>query len=350
MVDHDKDLDSGKVLARIGAELAARRRERDLKIADIAETLRIQSDHISAIEKGDSASLPAMTYVMGYVRSYASLVGADGAELCRRLRESLSENEIKPQYDFIQNKASLNSNAGLAALAALVGCVFLYAGWYVIDIRTIPSGPEAEQAAELVEDAQDTTLSLLDEELAEAPEAPADETQVAASDTSADAPAVTSLPVAPASDAATAAKTAETASARPETRAEKSDAVKPAAAEQSAAITDATPATATPVTETPITATQAMATGRVPDKEMTIHALATSWVEITRADGSTVSAWLMQKDEQYTIPGGDDLYLTAGNAGGLEITLGQGEKFLLGEWGETVQEMPLDAALIKTRP
>ena len=54
---------------------------------------------------------------------------------------------------------------------------------------------------------------------------------------------------------------------------------------------------------------------RSPDTEIVIEAIANSWVEVTRADGTSVTSRLMRLGDTYLIPTDEDLYLTAGNAG-----------------------------------
>ena len=341
MEDQATKQTSEEVLASIGAELASARRERKQKITDIAEKLRILPDHITAIEQGRVASLPSMTYVIGYVRSYANLVGADAAPMCRRLRDSLSPDQVTPEYHFVQSKIRPNSNAGMVAIAALGACFFLYAGWYVIDVSTSPNDPDKVEVAAMLEGADDVS-----------PAAPLTELEESRVD-----PLAASLNVAeeitPDLSASVEAGAGASNTLEETIRPAPSASQDLAAAETTAESIPAQPVleeAAVPAEPATTSATQAMAVGRLPDLDMTIHAVAASWVEITRADGSRVSAWLMQKGESYTIPGGDDLYLTTGNAGGLEMMIGQDEKFLLGEWGETVEELPLDKSLIKTRP
>ena len=342
---------SEHILAIVGAELAEARRQRGLRQSDIAERLRILPEHITAIEQGNLSLLPSITYVIGYVRSYANLVGADGSTLCRMLRDSLSENEMKPDYAFVQDKARPNTNAGFVAAGALVVCLLAYSGWYIANVS--PSAPQSE--IQLANTTPEETEALL---------SATDITELEENTGQVSSPSVISAQPTVAGVGEPAPENTLTAGTGTAQNTDIQGVTNPAgtnltpemagAGETPLASDDEkllSPGATEPADTAAVstTATQAMAVGRVPDQEMTIRAVATSWVEITRADGSRVSAWLMKKDESYTIPGGDDLYLTTGNAGGLEIMLGQDETFLLGAWGETLQELPLDKSLIKNR-
>ena len=63
----------------------------------------------------------------------------------------------------------------------------------------------------------------------------------------------------------------------------------------------------------------AFARQRVPDMEVTLRATGASWVEIIRNDGEEVMAKLMRAGETYMVDSRDRLYLSTGNAGGLEL-------------------------------
>lgn len=57
-----------------GAQLRNARTARGLSIDDVARSLNLSPRHIAAIEDEDYQSLPAPTYVRGYLRSYAQLL------------------------------------------------------------------------------------------------------------------------------------------------------------------------------------------------------------------------------------------------------------------------------------
>ena len=63
----------------LGARLKAAREARGLERKDVAQRLRLDEHVIEALEAGDPARLPARTFVRGYLRNYARLVGLDEA-------------------------------------------------------------------------------------------------------------------------------------------------------------------------------------------------------------------------------------------------------------------------------
>lgn len=73
----------------LGALLEERRKLLGLSVAEVSEASRIRAKYIVAIERGeeDNAVLPT-TYSVGYVRIYADLLGLNGAELIKQLKES----------------------------------------------------------------------------------------------------------------------------------------------------------------------------------------------------------------------------------------------------------------------
>jgi len=58
-----------------GQELAQARNAARLSVEDVARALQLSARHIAAIERDDYEQLPGATYVRGYLRAYAQLVG-----------------------------------------------------------------------------------------------------------------------------------------------------------------------------------------------------------------------------------------------------------------------------------
>jgi hypothetical protein len=86
---------------------------------------------------------------------------------------------------------------------------------------------------------------------------------------------------------------------------------------------------------------RAIAELRDPAKEITIRAVAASWVEIVRDNGEEVMAKLMQAGDSYVVEGNTRLFLSTGNAGGLTVVIGTDDPLPMGDIGEIVRDLPL---------
>ena len=309
-------------LKEVGAELSGARAERGRTVAEVAASLRLVPAYIEAIERGDLSALPTVPYVVGYVRSYANLLGLDADELCGRLRSGLDRNHFYPEYNFVGDRTPRSGGAGRMAFAAMAAMMIGYGGWYAYDAGLIDSqdrptpGTVVETALPALTDTAETALQA---DGADIPAEAGGELETAGTTVleGLDAP----VPDDGAADTAAAIDTGSEGGL------------------------DAPPLAAEIFPQVG----QAVAHNRDPDTEMVIKALATSWVEISRPDGSIVNSWLMREGDEYAVPGDEDIYLTAGNAGGLEIEIAGRPPKKLGEWGETVNEMPLDPALLSDR-
>ncbi len=74
---------------RVGDQLRAARIRVGLDLSDVATRTRIPQRHLAAIEAGDYAALPALTYCVGFVKAYARAVGVDEVEMGRAVRAEL---------------------------------------------------------------------------------------------------------------------------------------------------------------------------------------------------------------------------------------------------------------------
>ena len=358
-----EDVSSETVLKKIGKILQTERREQGLTRQEISAQLRIAERYLKNIEIGNADELPTMAYVIGYVRTYANFLKLDAALLCAELKTSLSAQESRPQYEFINQKFQQKSTAGRTALAALVAGVVFYGGWYAM--TTSPSDPAigttADQAPEVQFDTVanieiDTAAGVTGENAHEDVLTP--NVEVGNDTVIADAqptvtevlPETSTLPVSEtqdtAVDVASAAAPTATTAAIPVAI---DDLPKVDAGGVETTVTETASVATSILSDGDNSVTAAIATNRIPEKEITVLATANSWVEVTRADGSVVSQRLMRKGETYIVPGGEDLFLTTGNAGGLEIKLGLSDAVTLGGWGETLSDLPLDHTIISQR-
>ena len=150
--------------------------------------------------------------------------------------------------------------------------------------------------------------------------------------------------------AATTAPSADEAIAQPEEEvAAVADTGTPAApvAEDAASSDDIA---ASPGDENSLASTGvAYARQRVPELEITVRATSISWIEIIRNDGEEVMAKLMREGEVYVVDSRDRLYLSTGNAGGVELVFHDGAVQSVGESGEILRDLPLDADRLRNQ-
>ncbi len=73
--------DKTKWLTVVGSLLRERRLEQGISLETVAATTKISKSQLAAIEEGDIARLPALAYVRGFVRVYASFLGVSPGDL-----------------------------------------------------------------------------------------------------------------------------------------------------------------------------------------------------------------------------------------------------------------------------
>jgi cytoskeleton protein RodZ len=88
-------------LKEIGSAIREQRESLGLSIEDVREKTLIRRKYLIAVEEGDDSSAPAEVYFKGFLKSYASFVGLDGASYARQYQELLDQKadaeQQKPQ-------------------------------------------------------------------------------------------------------------------------------------------------------------------------------------------------------------------------------------------------------------
>ncbi len=399
---------------QIGADLNSARLARGMQINELSQLLRISRHYLKNIEAGDFDALPGPTYVAGYLRSLAQVVGLDAAETVQRYRALLGEGETGPVYSFpVDTQRPQRSGAMLASIIVIFA-VAGYGGWYALgkpDILTAltgetppemvamkqfestvtepddmsspdiePVGLAASDAAVTpapVADAQSGTLSQAvipavtdtaenqtsgraasrsasdagsDAELAAAPAAEATGSATPAGQMLADTtPPAAAVPPASSSAENNVEKTVELATADSVGEAPTVGAPADAATDDRMAAASQAPVDPTDRMSDQIGAGVAFARQRLPDMEITLRATGVSWVEIIRNDGEEVMTKLMRAGETYMVDSRDRLYLSTGNAGGLELVFNDGTTRSIGDSGEILRDLLLDATKLRNQ-
>lgn len=272
----------------VGQLLRTRRLERGLEVRDIAAETKIPARFLNAIEDDQHEKLPALPFAVGFVRNYAKMLGLQPEMVCAQFKAETSRLTPAEQVYFPEplDESRIPSKLlVLGGIALAVVVVGLWWGW--ISFR-----PAAEPAAE---SQPELALNMDELNATAAAASPAGEGEGAAATAGDD-----SAPTASGNTqlAATAAH-------------EKAEAQAAAAA-------------------------QVINSGPV-----IIRALDDSWVRISDGVSGAVKIGIMKAGETYRVPALPNLKLMTGNAGAIEIQVGEITLSSLGNRGEVIRNIDL---------
>lgn len=77
----------------VGEQLRAAREARQLSVQQVAESTKIRTDHIRALEEGRYEMFAAPVYIRGFVRTYATLLKLDVPQIMAALDAELAHTE-----------------------------------------------------------------------------------------------------------------------------------------------------------------------------------------------------------------------------------------------------------------
>ena len=115
---------------RAGADLRAARERVGWTLPDIATALRIRSQYLEALEAGHIDALPGNAYALGFLRSYAGMLGLDPNEVARRFKAEAAAVNEKTRLAFPVPVPERGVPAGAVVLLGVLLAVGAYAGWY----------------------------------------------------------------------------------------------------------------------------------------------------------------------------------------------------------------------------
>ena len=275
---------------RVGERLFRARTDRGLELADIARDTRVPLRHLQAIETDNHESLPALTYSIGFVKTFARAVGLPPEEIAAQFKTETTKAAPVPQAMPLEplDEARLPPRGVVAASA--VGVIVIVAAiwaWGAGLLESAPPPPPPVESAAPAEPVESEAAMATDEQPLVSGDAPV----AAAGDIG--------VPPAP------------------------------------------TPA-ATPVQPLPADAQAAGPVVMTANEEV--------WIKVYDAAQQTVKMGILKPGESYTVPADrGDLQLWTGRAGALRITVGGREIAPLGGPQETVQGVSLAPGALLAR-
>ncbi len=371
---------AGDGFKQIGSTLKDARLSQGRSVRDISDQLRISVDFLTKLESGSFDELPAPAYVMGFLRSYGDCVGLAPDPLVARYMAVTEGKGSQLSYKTPMSTRPPQPSAPAVASMLVLFALMAYGGWFLLNTNSLPTPKSVETdtrtaAFSLSSDQVDATtdvspldqpprINLVGDKLADN------------SDVSGSIPSIekTTKPLGSGLDTSKNQGTDELA---PELASNDEMGLEPSEIGSSAVQTRISGQMNTdlmvgeaqllslPKTEMSnrvlpdenlktqiltarnsdsvdlLNSNRAIAKLRDPAKEITIRAVAASWVEIVRDNGEGVMAKLMQAGDSYIVEGNTRLFLSTGNAGGLTVVIGTDDPLSMGDVGEIVRDLPL---------
>ncbi|MEX2576049.1 MAG: helix-turn-helix transcriptional regulator, partial [Halofilum sp. (in: g-proteobacteria)] len=145
--DYDEPVIEAGPERRPGEELGRAREQAGIDLRTMAETLHLPENQLRALEADDYASLPPPTFVRGYLRSYARVLGLDDDEIVGAY-DGLGSASSDPQLYLSGGREATAHRRGLAlALTALALAVAVSVGawWWQSRATSSPVDPLAAE-------------------------------------------------------------------------------------------------------------------------------------------------------------------------------------------------------------
>ena len=376
----NQTLVAGDGFKQIGSTLKDARLSQGFSLKDISEQLRISVDFLTKLESGSFNELPAPAYVVGFLRSYGRFVGLAPDPLVARYMALTQGEGSKPSYKTpMSTRPPQRSAPAVASMLVLFG-LMAYGGWFWLKTNDLPVLDVTENDTKTAELSlsPDRQGALINAASLDAPakidrvmDTLADTAEVSANNPSkerkikpfgsafntivnqetdrseTELASNEKLDLEPVEIGSSMFETTLPEQVKSDLTAVEAKILSPSESEPSNQIlTDELverriPAARDPASLDLLNTNRAIANLRDPAKEITIRAVAASWVEIVRDNGEEVLAKLMQAGDSYVVEGNTRLFLSTGNAGGLTVVLGTDDPVSMGDIGEIVRDLPL---------
>lgn len=136
----------------IGEVLKAIREARGLSVEAIAESTRVRTGYLAAIESFDISALPSRPFAIGYVRAYAQALNLDADAVVARYKAEAPDTDGQLQTPI---GVRHNRPKRFGTLAAVAGVLFVaLVGWNVARHAMAASHAAAPKPARIIAQAQ----------------------------------------------------------------------------------------------------------------------------------------------------------------------------------------------------
>lgn len=144
--NQSNSVDDTVVQSGPGARLLAARESRNMAVSEVASLLCLDCSVVRAIEQDDMAKLPSATFVKGYIRGYAKLVGLDGQLLVDEYNQFAGPS--KAGLKVTDMATERKSGAGRWLLALIILAAVLALTWFWSNPSDQPVSTDTMQSDE----------------------------------------------------------------------------------------------------------------------------------------------------------------------------------------------------------
>ncbi len=347
----------------IGAILASSRRNKNISLQELSDSLRIPKMYLKYLENSDFSNLPGIAYVPGYIRSYCKATGIDSGQLVAAYIASVEEDESLPIYDVPGQALVPKLSKSSIAMITILLVVFGYTAWFVFlrdepdQIASTPILPEnapvemessdvanselynseSKQISETIK-SKNIESTALDSSMSSSTQT----AQISKNITSNVEEISVNEEIKNENKLQIVDKTfeSETQTAKIEDLNVLQNKINPSDSQNGLAF-DQIIESSNP--------SSAVAKGIELSDTLTIKATASSWIEMVNSNGDVITSKLLRPGDSVAANLGDNLYFTTGNAGALIFELIDVPAFKIGKIGEIIRDLPLSADSIISR-
>jgi len=303
----------------VGNALRERRLTLGLDEKAVAAQLRIRKDQLIAIETGDYERLPGRAYAIGFIRSYARVVGLNASQLVEQFKSEMQARDVHKPVDLVFPDATPQRNwpSGHLFAVALVVAVVVYALVHL----TMPASEAVPVAV-----VGDSSVTVVDA-VAIPPAVPASAAVVPAPAAATPAASPEPTPVVP---IVPVLEDAQFITAQLIKGLGPMATLVPAASDSSPAVTESSGAS-----------------------RITLTALEATYVQVKdpslKKPHAVLLARVLSPGESFQAPDREGLVLLTGNAGGVQVAVDGRSAGVLGKSGEVIKRLPLEPAYFLSR-
>ena len=294
----------------------------------VASDLRIRATYLEAIEAGRFNELPGNAYVVGFLRVYSDYLGLDGQDVVHQFKMADTEITNRTQLHLPSPLEDGRIPTGLILVIGIIMAACTIIGWNYL---SSPKSHSVQVDSQLPDEFSRRSNGAMAENAVETAK-----TQIDGSSPQQKMPLV----VEKSAKSALAIRPDEGGVVIQKSKNTSSSAQGPAGLVPKRETPTSYGSTST-VGQTPLSRLQPATTW----SKVLIVVLATdfSYVAIKNKDAEQLFAKLMNPGDRYEVPSGANLTLETGNAGGLQIFIGDKPPLTLGDPGEVIRNIPLNA-------